>query len=90
MSQLLFSSYILEKVCLKTYKNMTEKVRTNENPQYFFQNEFGLYYCDFDVFCNWQSKKRAQLLGKALVTLCKLDLLLKNGKKRVSRRAKSS
>ena len=50
---------------------MTEKVRKNENSQYFFENEIGLYYGEFDVFCNRHSKKWAVLWGKPLVTLCK-------------------
>ena len=29
---------------------MTEKVRKNENSQYFFENEITLYYGQFDVF----------------------------------------
>ena len=34
----------------KKSKNMTEKMRKNENPQYFFENEIDLYYGEFDVF----------------------------------------
>ena len=45
----------------KKSKNMTEKVRKNKNPQYFFENEIGLYYEQFDVFCNIHSGNWAVL-----------------------------
>ena len=54
---------------------MTEKVRKNENSQYFFENEIGLYYGECDVFCNMYSGNLAVLLGKPLVTFCKSVVL---------------
>ena len=54
---------------------MTKKVGENENSQYFFENEIGLYYGQFDVFCNIHSGNWDVLWGKPLVTLRKSVVL---------------
>ena len=46
-----------------------------DNSIIFFENDIGLYYGKFDVFCNEHLRKWAVLWGKWLVTFLKSVVL---------------